>query len=245
MAFNRFKLKAAVAAAPLALITLASVTPAQAATRTFTGFRAAFSSGNWTKQVEPTGSGALSSTQMTIISTDTTAGGGVRYNYALSNVANAATTTYASGATAPLPALPSGKFYKFTGGTATFSWNWAIDDGTLGVIYPFKVYKSSTPGTILNTFNGNNTQLFDPDYYTSSGAGATLTVGAADTDIGYEMFATSGGNLFADATANVTSFSFVANYEAVPGPLPVAAAAAGFAWSRRLRRRLKSAGTQA
>jgi len=41
-------------------------------------------------------------------------------------------------------------------------------------------------------------------------------------------------------TGVITHFNFVAEYE-VPGPLPVVGAAAAFAWSRRLRKRLNSA----
>lgn len=43
------------------------------------------------------------------------------------------------------------------------------------------------------------------------------------------------------ATGTISNFQFIAEYAAVPGPLPIAGAMAGFAWSRKLRRRLKSA----
>ena len=48
----------------------------------------------------------------------------------------------------------------------------------------------------------------------------------------------------ASATAIIDNFEFTAEY-AVPGPLPVVGAAAAFAWSRRLRKRLNSAKTLA
>jgi hypothetical protein len=47
-----------------------------------------------------------------------------------------------------------------------------------------------------------------------------------------------------NATGVINDFTFVAEYEeAVPGPLPLVGAAAAFAWSRRLRKRLNSANT--
>lgn len=48
----------------------------------------------------------------------------------------------------------------------------------------------------------------------------------------------------ASATGIIDDFVFTAEY-AVPGPLPVVGAAAAFAWSRRLRKRLNSARTLA
>jgi hypothetical protein len=51
-------------------------------------------------------------------------------------------------------------------------------------------------------------------------------------------------NATGTGTGVIENFQFVAEYD-VPGPLPVVGAAAAFAWSRRLRKRLNSAKTLA
>ena len=54
------------------------------------------------------------------------------------------------------------------------------------------------------------------------------------------LWSKGGPNVAQTGTATINNFQFIAQYE-VPGPLPLLGAGAAFAWSRKLRNRLKSA----
>jgi hypothetical protein len=65
------------------------------------------------------------------------------------------------------------------------------------------------------------------------------------SEVRFSIARTAGANVSsASGTGVIENFQFVAEYD-VPGPLPVVGAAAAFAWSRRLRKRLNSAKTLA
>ena len=231
--------KTAVVAAPLAAAALFA--PAQAATlqRTFTGFSGAFAANQWAKSVTNDGTGTLTTTTMTITATDTDPdGGGAQYTFTPSSKLD-------SFADPGWPAPVGNQYYQFVSGTATFDWSWTWPtDEALGNNYPLQTFIGSAAPTTLWKFNGTTLGDYsDITKYTTSGSG-TLEVNTPD-GFGFRMFGSSGGNVMADATATITNFQFVANYRLVPGPLPAAAAVAGFAWSRRLRRRLQAAGAQA
>jgi len=61
-----------------------------------------------------------------------------------------------------------------------------------------------------------------------------------DDELAFQINRVSAGT--ATGTGVISDFKFIAEYD-VPGPLPIVGAAAAFAWSRKLRNRLKSANT--
>ena len=234
-----FLSKAAVVAAPLVAAALFAPAQANTLTRTFTGFSDAFAPNQWTKTIVNDGTGTLTSTTMTIKATDTNPnGGGAQYTFTPSSKLDDFVD--------PAWAAPVGnQYYKFVDGTATFSWSWVWPTGQAnGNTYPLQTFVGSDVPDTLWTFSGTTlADLSNYSAYTTSGTG-TFNVSTPD-GFGFRMLGNTGGNIQADATAAITNFQFVANYRLVPGPLPAAAAAAGFAWSRRLRRRIRAAGVQA
>ena len=66
--------------------------------------------------------------------------------------------------------------------------------------------------------------------------------GELDDQIKFDISRLSTGTPTALGTGVITDFKFDAYYD-VPGPLPIVGAAAAFAWSRKLRNRLKPANT--
>lgn len=229
--------KSALVVAPIAAAALFA--PAQAAnslTRTFNGFQGAFAPNQWSRTQVNSGTGTLNASTMTIVANDNNpSGGGAQYIFTpssrLDNFADPA-----------WPAPVGDQYYEFINGTATFNWTWGFPTGLAnGTSYPFQTFVGNNTPTTLWTFNGSFPQLSDLASYTTSGT-ATFDVDTPD-GFGFRMFGPS-GNVQADATGTITSWQFAANYRLVPGPLPAAAALAGFAWSRRLRRRIQSAGQQ-
>jgi hypothetical protein len=122
--------------------------------------------------------------------------------------------------------------------TATGLSDWSRTGSGANTKYNYSIAKP-LPAVTLNTAGTVNNLEFsvgkdytttpfnpaNPDELRFSIAG----VGAAATGVG---------------TGVIDNFVFTAEYE-VPGPLPVVGAAAAFAWSRRLRKRLNSAKTLA
>jgi len=161
--------------------------------------------------------------------------------------------------------------WRFTSGVVKYDWQWIVPSGAVAQsralsqygVYQFKNDKSTDPYTfsLLNQYNGgpSATQAADPVNYSMIAANVSFNVGTDSTfgflskhETGGQCNAASPFGTFCKNNANgglstlkVTNFSFVATYQQVPGPLPVAAAGAGFAWSRKLRRRLKTAGLSA
>lgn len=231
--------KAAIVAIPV--IAAAFFAPAQAApasfTRTFTGFTDAFAPAEWSKATTGDGTGALSSSTMTI--TATNAGGGAQYQFGPTTKLD---SWFNPAWNATLPNYTTDSNWKFTTGTATFNWNWALPQGTMGLVYPFQTFiGTNTPSTLWSFGGGDFT---NPASYTTSGTGKTLNIVTPDS-FGFRMSPTVAGLGGGPVVGTISNWSFAANYVYVPGPLPAAAALAGFAWSRKLRRRLKVAGSEA
>jgi hypothetical protein len=65
--------------------------------------------------------------------------------------------------------------------------------------------------------------------------------GVLDDEIEFKVKRITSGA--ATGVGTISDFKFEAYYEDVPGPLPIVGAAAAFAWSRKLRNRLKPANT--
>jgi len=131
---------------------------------------------------------------------------------------------------------------KFVKGTLNnFNWSWTSTSNTSATSsYSFKYQTNRAAGSPTDV------KLAPPN---SPGSTRTFS-GTVDPDPNLEFFAgdtftflnskntASGGG---GSTGTINNFSFTAYYTEVPGPLPLAGAAGAFAWSRRIRRRLKSA----
>jgi hypothetical protein len=116
---------------------------------------------------------------------------------------------------------------------ATGSYNWSTTGAAANDKYDFRVDSNNSPGADLNpsapssgTFSVGNSYLINP------------FDGDVPDVIDFTVVRT--GSATGSGTGVISNFQFVAEYD-VPGPLPVVGAAAAFAWSRRLRKRLNSA----
>lgn len=223
-----YVLRAGLLASPLLL----SAAPSHAATvtKTFTGFTDVFAPANWQGVQASDGSGSLSATTMQLNATDSTPSG--TYQFTFNTAAN----------DAKLIAAAPGAGYKFVGGTYSFDWTWSFANGPatkpkLGLIYPLTTFNGTDTPVQLWTYNGGDTSLASS--YTTTGSSSALVT--SGNTFGFRLASTITGDFFQDSVATITNFKFDAVYTDVPGPLPVAGAAVGFAWSRRLRRRLKQA----
>ena len=96
--------------------------------------------------------------------------------------------------------------------------------------------QSSSDIQLLENSTSPGTPVTTPTAFSVTGDG-TL-----DDEIEFDITRITSGS-GAIATGTVTDFKFEAYYEDVPGPLPIVGAAAAFAWSRKLRNRLKPTNT--
>jgi hypothetical protein len=217
----RLALQAALVVTPI----LIGAAPSQASISVpFSGFEGAFAPVNWTASDNGGGTSTVNSTTMTLTAFAGAAGKGER-SLDLNAVLN--------------PIKPEGAI-AFTGGSYSFNWTWTFTDSALGVTLPFGPVLG--PGQVNNlavATSGSN--LNSPSSYQTSGT-YSGTVAAGDT-FAFATVSTGVVPGFDTGTSIgvISDFRFLAEYSEVPGPLPLAGAAAGFAWSRRLRRRLKSA----
>lgn len=223
-----YVLRAGLLASPLLL----SAAPSHAATvtKTFTGFSDVFAPANWKGVSASDGSGSMNATTMTLKATDSTPSGTYQFTF---------DTALNEGA---LNAAAPGAGFTFSGGTYSFDWTWSFADGPvtkpkLGLIYPLTTFNGVNTPVQLWTYNGGDTS--NAASYTTTGSSSALV--SSGNTFGFRLASTITGDFFQDSVATITNFKFDAVYTDVPGPLPVAGAAAGFAWSRRLRRRLKQA----
>jgi hypothetical protein len=221
-------LKAAVATLPLSVGVFFA--PAEAAiTKAFTNFTDVFAPSNWSPTKEGDGVGSLTETVMTLTAGDSTPAGSYQYSFN-TNLLNSSP-----------PPSPSSLPLEFVSGTYSFDWTWSFANGpatkpTLGLIYPFVTFDGVNRSEPLWTFNGVDASSAT-SYITAGNATASVSQG---NPFGFALSSTITGDFFQDSIATITNFQFTATYVEVPGPLPIAGAAAGFAWSRRIRRRLKA-----
>ena len=212
-------LQAALIAAPVLL----SAAPSEAAATvkaTVNGFTGAFAPGQWNRNpTSPDASGSV-----TFITSDTQ----------LSLVKIQPNATPVAGVINITPfvvnALKPAGAGAFIGWKSTGNYTWGITGSSNNAKYNFTAGSDVDGSTKLNT-NSPDSGTFD--------------VGSAsDTDILTFQIARNGGTT-GEGTGVISNFVFEAEYEAVPGPLPLLGAAAAFGWSRRLRKRLNSANTLA
>ena len=153
------------------------------------------------------------------------------------------TTTGATGQylfnTSVLNTYAPSSGFTFKSGTLSFDWTWTFANGSSGTNYPFSYSVGTVTTGPIFTYNGGGTD--NPANYVTSGTISGVSVSSADSQFGFKLNTTLGSPFFGAATATISNLTLNATYTDVPGPLPVAGAAAGFAWSRKLRRRLKTA----
>jgi hypothetical protein len=222
-------IQAAIIASPIFF----AVAPSQAATltKTFNGFSEAFAPGEFITTTNGNGSATFTPTTLTLVRQRTTGSTPV-VKYQVTNTLMETWRPLGVGAV------------KFLSGV--YSYNWQITSGTsnnggLGA-YNFSqtevgqttrklAFPATPPQTPANRASGTGNNL------------ATNLVDGSE----FGWFLTKSNNIGSpsnsNATATISNFVFTATYETVPGPLPLVGAAAAFAWSRRLRSRLKTAQT--
>jgi hypothetical protein len=220
-------LKAAVVAVPVLL----SAAPSQAAvSKTFTGFSGPFAPANWI------GTQPNSTTNTLTLNRAATVG-----------------TTSSAWALTPttlqqlIDGRPSTAKDIFLFGEFTYSWSWT-PSGNLTADTGSTATRNAFRFTVLN--NGDVVQTLPISGARTGGVAVTGTGGEPAGTIGGEgdnlqfslaRFDKALASTTVTSTGTITNFAFKAFYEEVPGPLPLAGAAAAFAWSRRMRQRLNSA----
>jgi hypothetical protein len=220
-------LQAALIAAPVLL----AAAPSEAVTvkATVDGFTGVFAPAQWSK--DPTLATGGNSVTIT--------GGSMTLR---KNLANNPATVFA------FTTLSEGLFdaLRPTGGGRLLNWSatgladWSLTGSSNNSRYNFSVAGKPTPATKINTAASVTNTPFSigEDYST------TPFNSANPSEMRFSVAKVGAGNFTGVGTGVIDNFVFTAEYD-VPGPLPVVGAAAAFAWSRRLRKRLNSAKTLA
>lgn len=200
-----------------------SSAPAQAATVTkvFSGFNQAFAPAKWTLDASQGGSASFDAgqTTLTLVRPQT--------------VGTTPTAITVIDDTV-LNAFKPNNSGNFLNGFFTYNFAWSSASGAnASVRYNF----AATENGVLQPKMSPTTALVS-----SSGSRTSGVLDGSDTfGFVHTKINPNAGTLGTSATGIISNFQFTATYALVPGPLPLAGAAAAFAWSRRLRRRVKSA----
>ena len=133
---------------------------------------------------------------------------------------------------------------KFLSGVYSYDWHITSDTSNNGGLTAYDFSQTESGQAPIKLAYTAPAPVGPP--FILSGTGANIAPALVDTSH-FGWFLTKSNNIGtptnSNATATISNFVFTATYETVPGPLPLAGAAAAFAWSRRLRRRLKTAQT--
>lgn len=233
-------LKTALVAAPILL----GATPSYATvTQVFNGFTGVFAPINWSSSRQGTGTTQFG-TGGTIDPNNPPFVAGGSPPTTMKFTVNGASTPSAGQFTfntAQLAtALTPPDNYYYARGEFSFNWTWTFANGTLGSGNPFTYFADTNIATNLWTYTGslNILDATNPANYTTSGTTPSVSVASGNV-FGFRLASASSSPFYGLAEATISNFTFTAYFEEVPGPLPLAGAAAGFAWSRRLRKRLK------
>ena len=222
-------LQAALIAAPV----LVAAAPSEAYTvkTVVSGFTGEFAPVNWNRTPTSPNAGNNSTIDATTISL-------------LKNPANTQRVTANIDLTDSLFAAlaPYQGVGRVLGWRAKGNYNWSISGAAANAKYLFGADSNNSSDSPLNTsapISGGSFSISDtyPDPLNPFD-------GNNNPDIVDFSVARVGSSATGAGTGVISNFEFVAEYE-VPGPLPVVGAAAAFAWSRRLRKRLNSAKTLA
>lgn len=190
--------------------------PSQAGTRliTSTGFTGQFDSGKWTSLATGSGSNVFTPTTLTQTKPGNSSG--------QASAQQTANTAFIDSFSIPT----WGTFLKAIV-TYDYSWNGSTTVLDFNKIGPYAPFANNSPAT-------SRTKLNTADPITGSVSQNVLS----GESFGFNVVRRGGSSDAATGTAVISNFKVAAEYE-VPGPLPLAGAAAAFAWSRKLRNRLK------
>ena len=130
---------------------------------------------------------------------------------------------------------------RVVGWRAKGNYNWSITGTATNAKYLFGADSNNSADSPLNTSAPTSGSFSISDTYPDP---LNPFDGNNNPDIVDFSVARVGSSATGAGTGVISNFEFVAEYE-VPGPLPVVGAAAAFAWSRRLRKRLNPAKTLA
>lgn len=221
-------IQAAIIASPIFF----AVAPSQAATltKTFNGFTEAFAPGEFITTTNAAGTATFTPTTLTLVRQRTTGSTPV-VSYEVTKSIMEDFRPLGVGAV------------TFVSGV--FSYDWHITSGTSnnGGLAAYNFSQTESGQTPIK-FAYPATPPTAAPLNIATGTGANIASELVDTSK-FGWFLTKSNNIGSptdsNATATISNFVFTATYETVPGPLPLAGAAAAFAWSRRLRRRLKTA----
>jgi hypothetical protein len=193
--------------------------PSQAGTRliTSTGFTGQFGSANWTKLATGGGQNTFTATTLTQTKPGNSAG--------QASVQQQVNPALIASFNAPT-------FWTFTKAIVDYDYSWTEST----TVWNFNKIGPYTPTGNL-TANAPGTAKFKLN--TSSPVTGSVTQNVlANEAFGFNVERAGGAGSANIGTAVISNFKVAAEYE-VPGPLPLAGAAAAFAWSRKLRNRLK------
>ncbi len=224
-------LQAALIAAPVLLA--AAPSEAVSVKATVDGFTGVFANANWSK--DPT---SLTGGNQVIVTSGSMT---LKKNLANNPGTVFSFTTLSEGLFDALrPANANGRLLSWTA-TGLASWSYTGTQSTANNNrYGFKAAGKPSPAITLNTASvvDNSDFTIGEDYTT------TAFNPANPSEMRFSIAKVGAGSFTGTGTGIIENFQFVAEYD-VPGPLPVVGAAAAFAWSRRLRKRLNSAKTLA
>ena len=220
-------LQAALIAAPVLL----SAAPSEAAATvkaTVNGFTGAFAPIQWNRtptSADTSGSSTFtnSDTELTLVKTVPNASSVLGFIDITPTVVNALRPTGAGA---------------FVGWRSTGNYTWGISGTATNARYDFTAGSAVDGATKLNTTASVPTGTFD--------VGSSFLIDPYTTDnLTFSIAKLTTSTQAGTGTGVISNFVFEAEYETVPGPLPLLGAAAAFGWSRRLRKRLNSANTLA
>jgi hypothetical protein len=219
-------LKAALVAVPVLLSAAPSEAAGATVKTTINGFTGVFAPGNWNQNPSSPSSGNSSEF------TDS--------NTKLTLVKSASNITRVSGNiditdslfAALEPYQGVGKILAWTA-SGNYTWN-----TTNNAKFTFGVDSNNSSDTPLNTVSPKSGTFLVGDSFISP----LPDFDPANPDTLDFSITRVGASAAVTGTGVISDFQFIAEYD-VPGPLPVVGAAAAFAWSRRLRKRLNSAKT--
>jgi hypothetical protein len=222
-------IQAAIIASPIFF----AVAPSQAATltKTFNGFTEAFAPGEFITTTNGSGTATFTPTTLTLVR-QRTSGSTPVVNYQVSKDLMETFRPLGVGAV------------KFLSGV--YSYDWEINSNTTnnGGLSAYN-FSQAEVGQTTRKLAFPATPAQTPANI-ANGTGQNIATELVDgSTFGWFLRKTNntGSPTNSNATATISNFVFTATYETVPGPLPLVGAAAAFAWSRRLRRRLKTAQT--
>lgn len=221
-------IQAAIIASPIFF----AVAPSQAATltKTFNGFTEAFAPVEWFTSTSVGGTATFTPTHLTLVRQKNTGSTPV-VSY---NVTKNLLESFKP---------PGVGAVRFLSGVYSYNWHITSNTSNNGGLGAYNFSQTETGQTSIKLAYPASPPTVPVNV--ADGTGANIATLVDNSKFGWFLTKTNnvGSPDPSDATATINDFVFTATYETVPGPLPLVGAAVAFAWTRGLRRRLKSAQT--